>query len=175
MRRTTIALMAAALMAVPFAGIASADDYGTKGKSATNPQAAPAGDLLRSDNLVGSEVRDASGEELGSVHSLMINPNGKVESAILSLGGVFGLGDRKVKVPWDSLQVKRQAGDPDEIMVTASRQSLENAPAYEEPGAMGDTATRDAGDVDERDERSARMPGEGDIGAGAGTRAGGAE
>lgn len=174
MRRTTIALMAAALMAAPFAGIASADDYGTKGKSATHPQAA-AGDLLRSDNLVGSEVRDASGEELGSVDSLMIAPSGKVESAILSLGGVFGLGDRKVKVPWDSLQVKRQAGDPNEIMVTASRQSLENAPAYEEPGAMGDTATRDAEGIDERDERSARMPGAGDIGAGAGSRAGGAE
>jgi hypothetical protein len=157
--RKTIAFMTAAVLALPV-GSALADQgmQGTKDKSATQ-QGAPIGaaGLMSSDDIVGSQVRDANGENLGNVNDLMVRSDGKIDAAIVSLGGVFGVGDRKVKVPWSSLKVQREANDPDDLFVTASRQTLEGAPAFDDDA--GTTASRGT-TADDDDPRSARTTGD---------------
>jgi sporulation protein YlmC with PRC-barrel domain len=150
MRRTTTVLLAAALAAAPFAGTASADDPArqpAEQHSQFDMSAMP------SDEIIGSEVFDNQGKELGNVNKLLIGQDGKVHSAVISLGGILGLGDRKVKVPWTSLQVKQKPDDPDDLIVTASRDTLQNAPQFE--GDMGTTARPGSATQPEEDPRAA--------------------
>ncbi|MEW6268829.1 MAG: PRC-barrel domain-containing protein [Thermodesulfobacteriota bacterium] len=147
MRRSTTVLLAAVLAAAPLAGSAAAEEQGaqrssgqpaqeTGEKSGTMQQPASATGAIPSDDIIGSDVLDSQGQELGSVRKLMIDRDGKVESAIISLGGVFGMGARQVKVPWSSLQMKPKPGDPDEMALMASRDTLQNAPQFEEDRGM---------------------------------------
>lgn len=56
--------------------------------------------------LVGYEVRDRRGEELGEITEFVIEPRtGRVAYALLSLGGVLGIGDRLVAVNWSELHL----------------------------------------------------------------------
>jgi len=159
--RKTIAFMTATVLALPL-GSALADQ-GMKNADAPRqvqgaPGAMPA-NLMSSDDIIGSEVRDTNGDELGNVDDLLVGKDGKIDAAIVSLGGVFGVGDRKVKVPWNALNVKREAGDRDDLFVTASRQTLQSAPQIEEEGLFGTDRTA-AGDRDDDDPRSARTTGD---------------
>jgi sporulation protein YlmC with PRC-barrel domain len=73
-------------------------------------------------------VIDASGAELGQVKSLMIRPeDGRIQYAVLSLGGVLGVGGQQVAVPWASMKVTR---DEKSVVITAERQVLSEAPRY---------------------------------------------
>jgi sporulation protein YlmC with PRC-barrel domain len=165
--RKTIAFMTATVLALPLGGAMA--DQGTQGtkkdRSGTQgnvqgSQAAPSGatgSLMASDDIIGSKVRDTNGEDLGSIDDLLVRQDGKIEAAVIQLGGVLGIGGRQVKVPWDSLKLQRQTGDPDDYFVTASRQTLQGAPAFDED--RGVTASRGA-DADADDPRSARTTGD---------------
>ncbi len=155
--RKTIAFMAATVLALPL-GSALADDAGQAGKEKSTTQqmqgsksGSQAG-RMSADDIVGSSVRDADGKDIGQVEDLMVSSDGKIESAIVSVGCVLGVGGRQVKVPFDSLELKRDASNPDTVYAQASRQTLESAPAYEESTRAA--ADRDATDADKP--RSAR-------------------
>jgi sporulation protein YlmC with PRC-barrel domain len=137
--RKTITLAAALLIAAPLAGSAraegSAPGHAPEGgarSDAAGKHSAPVAQMpagtIEADSIIGSKVRDAKGDDLGSVDELLLDPaDGKVRGAVLSLGGVFGVGARKVEVPWSSLQLTR---DGDDFAVVATRDALEKAPAY---------------------------------------------
>jgi len=135
MRRMTTMLLAGALVAAPLAGSAVAEEARRPIAESAPAKSQPgAMDMMRSDDIIGSDVFDKDKQELGSVKELLIGKDGKVKAAVISLGGVFGVGDRKVQVPWDQLQLQPKPDDPKEMMVTASRETLQNAPQFEEPG-----------------------------------------
>ena len=89
----------------------------------------PAGQvLIAADSIIGAKIRDVNGEEIGQVKQLMLTPEGRIQYAVLALGGVLGVGGEEVAVPWQSLQVKR---DKTAVIVTADRQVLTQAPKYD--------------------------------------------
>lgn len=60
--------------------------------------------LISSERVEGTAVYNHQGERLGTVSSLMINrASGQVEYAILSFGGLFGLGSEHYPLPWGKL------------------------------------------------------------------------
>ena len=84
------------------------------------------GQALTSD-LVGSKVASASGETLGKVEDLIVGRDGKVEGAVLSVGGFLGIGDKEVAVPWNAVTPR----GPDEPLVVAmTKAQLEAAPEF---------------------------------------------
>ena len=88
----------------------------------------PGAILVGADSIIGSKVRDASGAELGLVKQLMIRPeDGRIQYAVLSLGGVLGVGGQQVAVPWASMKVTRDAKS---VVITAEREVLSQAPRY---------------------------------------------
>jgi sporulation protein YlmC with PRC-barrel domain len=101
--------------------------------SATAPGTAAAGAaagaqplLVASDSLIGAKVRDPQGQDLGSVKQLMVEPQqGKIQYAVVAVGGVLGMNEKEVAVPWSSLKLAR---DENEVIVTAERQVLDQAP-----------------------------------------------
>jgi hypothetical protein len=82
--------------------------------------------LISSRRVEGTPVYNRSDQRLGSIHSVMIDKkNGKVAYAVLSFGGIFGLGEQVHPVPWEVLSYDV---DLDAYVVDLTREQLENAP-----------------------------------------------
>jgi sporulation protein YlmC with PRC-barrel domain len=85
--------------------------------------------LLSSSTLVGATVKNPEGEELGSIQELLIDPqSGRVSAAVLSVGGVLGMGAKRVAISWETFRSGLGEG---ELVASLSKEQLENAPSFE--------------------------------------------
>jgi hypothetical protein len=84
--------------------------------------------LISSDKVEGTAVYSTTGEHLGSIYNVMIDKeSGKVAYAVMSFGGILGLGSDYHPLPWDQLTYDRNQGG---YVVKLTREQLEKAPAY---------------------------------------------
>jgi len=60
---------------------------------------------IRSSKVVGSIVVNGAFETLGTVHDLIISAVHDIHFAVLSVGGVLGIGEKFVAVPYGALEV----------------------------------------------------------------------
>lgn len=64
----------------------------------------PGPEVMAASTLQGDDVFNTAGEKLGSIQEIMIDvPNGRVAYAVLSRGGLLGLGEKLYAIPWSSL------------------------------------------------------------------------
>jgi sporulation protein YlmC with PRC-barrel domain len=77
-------------------------------------------------NLIGAKVVSRSGETIGRVSNLILDENGTVASAVIAVGGVFGIGAKNVAVTYQSLNIVRtQKGDAiDHVTLAAKKDEL---------------------------------------------------
>ena len=69
---------------------------------------APTHPLIASDRIEGTLVRRPNGDKIGKIKRLMIDkPSGTVAYAVMSFGGLFGLGDNHYQIPWSLLKYNR--------------------------------------------------------------------
>lgn len=88
-----------------------------------------AGRLLRASSMKGNRVRNGTGEHLGILEEIMVDPeSGQVVYAALSFGGVLGIGDKLFAVPWKALRISRHAH---EFILDTDRETLERAPGFD--------------------------------------------
>lgn len=100
--------------------------YGTDSNTITRDETK---DLISSDKVEGTAVYNRKGEKLGTISNFMVGKrNGRVEYAVLSFGGLFGMGERNYPLPWDVLTY-----DPDQggYVVDLDKDRLKEAPSYE--------------------------------------------
>jgi len=96
--------------------------------------------VLSANTLAGDSVRNAAGEDLGTIDEIMIDiPSGRVAYAVLSFGGFLGMGDKLFAVPWSALKV-----DEDEkcFILNIDKRTVEEAPGFDKDNwpDMSDTA-----------------------------------
>ncbi|WP_081935632.1 PRC-barrel domain-containing protein [Burkholderia sp. 9120] len=66
---------------------------------------------FNSDQLLGTEVRNRQDEALGSVHDLVTSPqSGKIAYLVISRGGILGIDEKYVAVPWGDFAVTPNLG-----------------------------------------------------------------
>ena len=77
----------------------SRDTYGMYKNYSSSGGPGPA--LMGADTLLGNDVYNGTGENLGTIKEFMIDmAAGRIAYAVLSFGGFLGLGDRLFVVPW---------------------------------------------------------------------------
>lgn len=80
----------------------------------------------RVSELIGADVKSPQDENLGEIHDLVIDwPGGQVRYAVLSYGGILGLGDKLFAVPMDKIQTR-----DDDLVLSVDKQQLKNAPGF---------------------------------------------
>jgi sporulation protein YlmC with PRC-barrel domain len=85
--------------------------------------------VLSSETLIDDEVMNPAGEQLGKIEEIMLDvDNGRISYAVLSFGGMFGLGNKLFAVPWSALRL-----DPREkaFYLDVPREVLEHAPGFD--------------------------------------------
>ena len=80
----------------------------------------------RVSKIIGSEVRNKSGDKIGDVRDLVVDDKGTIRLAIVSTGGFLGVGDRLHAVPWDALAL----GPKDDHILDIDKAHLQAAPGF---------------------------------------------
>lgn len=84
---------------------------------------------LSAGSISGTPVRNLEGEDLGKIEELMIDlSTGRVAYAVLSFGGLLGIGDKLFAMPWSALSVDQESH---EILLDVPKEQLENAPGFD--------------------------------------------
>ena len=85
--------------------------------------------LFSSGTLVGTDVVNSQGEHLGELEELMFDVDtGNIAYAVLSFGGLFGIGDKFFAIPWQALTVDQQS---EQIVFNVKKETLESAPGFD--------------------------------------------
>jgi len=87
------------------------------------------GVVLSGSSLKGDKVVNYKGEDLGKIEEIMIDlDRGRVAYAVLSFGGVFGMGDKLFAIPWQALTVDTTKKC---LVLNADKELLEKAPGFD--------------------------------------------
>lgn len=83
----------------------------------------------RASKIIGTHVRNTNGEALGDIKELVINPQtGELSYAVVSFGGVLGLGDKLFAVPWKALRLDSR---DHAFILDIEKERLRNAPGFD--------------------------------------------
>jgi len=84
--------------------------------------------VARADKILGLDVENPQGENLGEIENLLIDLNEwRVASATLAFGGWLGLGENLAPVPWDALRFTPGA---DRVTLNVDKEKLRKAPQF---------------------------------------------
>ncbi|TCT03929.1 PRC-barrel domain-containing protein [Aquabacter spiritensis] len=81
--------------------------------------------------LIGTKVQGSGEEDLGEVNDVLLDRSGNVVGAVIGVGGFLGIGEKDVAVPFNTLELVRNA-DGDTLILRKSKDELQNAPAFKE-------------------------------------------
>jgi sporulation protein YlmC with PRC-barrel domain len=102
------------------------DTYGMyKGKTG----AGPGPSLMGADTLIGNNVVNHKGDDLGEIKEIMLDMrSGKVAYAVLSFGGFLGMGKKLFAVPWNALTLDTKNKC---FVLNVEKDSLKDAPGFD--------------------------------------------
>lgn len=99
---------------------------------------APGATILRTRDVTGLRVYNANNESLGKIEDLVIDPQaGKIRYAVLTFGGILGMGDKYFAVPWSKLSfvskgtTRAGTAKEDYAVLDLPKDTLKNAPGFD--------------------------------------------
>lgn len=85
--------------------------------------------VSRASKIIGTAVKDTKSDNLGDIKELVLNPeSGQIVYAVVSYGGVLGLGDKLFAVPWKALH---WAADKENYVLDVDKETLKKAPGFD--------------------------------------------
>ncbi len=85
--------------------------------------------VSRASKIIGTNVKNTAGENMGGIKDLVIDPeSGHVVYAVVSFGGILGLGNKLFAIPWSVLHWNR---DKEYYVLDLDKETLKNAPGFD--------------------------------------------
>jgi sporulation protein YlmC with PRC-barrel domain len=89
----------------------------------------PGPQLMGADTLIGEDVYNTADEDLGDIKEIMLDMRqGTIAYAVLSFGGVMGLGNKLFAVPWEALTLDTENK---RFILNVSKAKLKDAPGFD--------------------------------------------
>ncbi len=86
--------------------------------------------VSRVSKILSTVVKNVTGDNLGEIEDLVLDPeSGQVAYAVVTFGGVFGIGNKLFAVPFQALRWVR---DEEYYVLNLAKSVLENAPGFDE-------------------------------------------
>ncbi|MGF0539069.1 PRC-barrel domain-containing protein [Agrobacterium sp. ES01] len=86
---------------------------------------------LTADALKGASVYGAKDEDVGDVAEVLLNDDGTVKQLVLDIGGFLGMGEHRIAVNLDEVNIMRNAdGDDVRVYVDSTEEALKAQPEY---------------------------------------------
>ncbi len=106
-----------------------AEFYGTPlyGRDMSLPTGTPF-TLIKLSDVIGMNIQSPTGEALGEIEDLVIDPDsGRISYAALSFGGFLGFNDKLFAVPWDALSARKDG----KVVFAVTKERLKDAPGFD--------------------------------------------
>jgi sporulation protein YlmC with PRC-barrel domain len=132
MQRTLFAALVTIALTAPAAAAQPAPPMQVSGQ--TSP--------WRISKVIGVPVYNSQDEQIGTIADLIMDPKARVTTAVISVGGYLGGGDRLIQVPLEVLRFPNMptttgsAGNaperwfPDKAVLSATKVTLESMPPF---------------------------------------------
>jgi sporulation protein YlmC with PRC-barrel domain len=89
----------------------------------------PGPEVMDAATLHGDSVVGADGDTLGKIEAIMLDVrSGRIAYAVLTFGGVFGMGTKLFAIPWSALTLDAVEK---RFVLSASKEQLGNAPGFD--------------------------------------------
>ena len=59
----------------------------------------------QAEGILGKEVRSSADENMGRIVDVVVDRTGQVRAAVIDFGGFLGVGNRKIAVDWNALEL----------------------------------------------------------------------
>ena len=123
-------MVSALVSALLIAGAASAAEDLVQYQPSVSP------DAVTVSTYYNEDVYDNQNNKIGDVNDILLDKDGRVSAVIVGVGGLLGVGEKDVAVPFNSLKVADKDGDRYLVMNT-TKEALEKAPGYVYDKAKG--------------------------------------
>lgn len=103
----------------------------------------PGPEIMAASTLDGNDVVNLAGDKLGDIKEIMLDvPNGRIAYAVLSRGGLLGVGDKLFAIPWGALTLDSNRKC---FVLDISEESLKDSDGFDKdnwPSMADDTWAR---------------------------------
>ncbi|GAD55573.1 hydrogenase maturation factor [Limimaricola cinnabarinus LL-001] len=89
---------------------------------------------LSTEEINGATVYGANDENIGDIEDLVASDSGEITEAVIGVGGFLGIGEKKVAVNFEDLQIlSNEDGSDIRVYISATEDELKALPEYEAP------------------------------------------
>ena len=105
----------------------------------------PGPEIMAASSFEGETVVNPQGETLGEIEEIMLDVRGgRIAYAVLSVGGLLGIGEKYFAVPWHAITMDT---DNKRFILDVDKERLKNAPGFDRDHWPSMADRRWAGDV----------------------------
>ena len=80
--------------------------------------------------VLGRMVRDSSGQQVGRIVDVVVEPSGQPRAIVVDTGGFMGVGARRVAVAWDVAHVPPPGSKDEAVAIDLTDDQVRTAPEY---------------------------------------------
>ena len=136
MYKLALALLLSAALAVPALAQKKEEPKKEAAKKVEVPnniffKGQTASQYLASERLIGVKVVNKSGQAIGTIDDLIVGAGDKIEGVILGVGGVLGVGEKKIGVRLGALKISNADGKITITLPDATKEMLGAVGAYQ--------------------------------------------
>ncbi|HEY7647511.1 MAG TPA: PRC-barrel domain-containing protein [Methylomirabilota bacterium] len=126
MKTFTVGVLVASLSLLGMEAVAQQRPAPRESAAAASTMPASA---IESSKLIGARIKNAAGKDMGEIDALIVNPmDGKISHVVIGKGGMAGVGETKVLMPWSDLKIRTEK---DRVVVNVDQAALDSAPKYD--------------------------------------------